>query len=195
MPKIKYKAAGIIISKDKQNLLLAIGEEKTPEGKLILLNPGGTVGNDLIFDSESNRDKLMESTLGKELEEELSLTPDMYNAVKVFNAQAKAATVDMLLDMDCYLIELKPEAKIIPNFIEGDEDHDVYMAVWININDFEQVSENEFTLKPDKTFKGIVKESDGSVKSLDNLNSKDFFLTAITANRVIPEVIKRNLLG
>src|SRR5260221_6983147 len=117
MAKIKYKSAGIIIKNKK--ILYVLGEEKNPEGKYFLLSPGGTISNDRI----PSEDEKVEG-LQRELEEELSLNKSDYTLEYLFNSKAKAATHDMLLDMDNYLVNLNENAVIRPNFIEGDEDHD-----------------------------------------------------------------------
>lgn len=182
MAKIKYKSAGIIIKNEK--LLCAVGEEKNSEGKHYLLSPGGTISNDRI----PTEDEKVEG-LYRELKEELDLNrSDLLTMDFMFNCKAKAATVDMLLDMDNYMVMLSENAVIRPNFIEGNEDHDVFLAIWIGTEDLDY-KEDSYSLKPNVKLDAV----DKSGKEI-KVNSSDFLFTAIASKHVIPELVSRKLL-
>ncbi len=187
---IKYKAGGMIISTDKQNLLFTVEmpseEDKKANKPQKLLTPGGTVGDNLVFKDQVDRDFQVYKQLLVELDEEISLEPDQYKVEKLFNAKQMLDN-GVLLDMDCYMIDLNSDAKIIPNYKEGDENHEVYLAIWVNMNDLIEIA-GHFKLKKNRVLIGIDTSGEKIV-----LNSNGFFLTPMSEAQVIPELKKRKL--
>jgi hypothetical protein len=205
MQKIKFKSGGIIIDKEK-GVLLCIGEEKDPAtGKKMLLTPGGTVKTVEVEDFRDEKmleeakptDEEMEAKLAEELKDELSLTSDMYSTKYSFNAQSAVASApDMWLYMDCYIISLKENAVVRPNFTENNPEQDVFEAIWLSWGNLVEISfadKKEFDIKPDAQL--ILLDAQATEKILNIDESKDYLLLPTWREVVLPELVKRGLFG
>lgn len=174
----KYKS-GALIFNEQGKMLLVVGEERNSAGKKLLLTPGGTVQKE----KEPDEWQYLE-TLLKELEEEITLNINDYEiSQKNYMTTAKASTSDDVIIMKLYKVDLNDGVNPIPNFIEGNPDHDVEEAVWIGPENF-IIDGTKLRLKEGSTIEVINKDGKRNQTTVD-----DYEITDLTTDSVIPEIM------